>query len=49
MITVFCDTRQFSAKNGVFVENQCFCKNSSSLGKNANIFAKFLAKIFLKP
>jgi hypothetical protein len=44
MIIIFCDFRQFSAeKNGVFLKiqsyDQIFAKASSSLSKNANIFA----------
>jgi hypothetical protein len=27
MITIFCEFRQFSAKNGVFLKNQCYDQN----------------------
>jgi FAD synthase len=27
MITIFCDFQQFSAKNGVFLKNQCYDQN----------------------
>jgi hypothetical protein len=27
MITIFCDFRQFLAKNGVFLEKQCYDEN----------------------
>jgi hypothetical protein len=53
MITIFCDFRQSSAKKiGVFLKNQSydqiFAKTSSSLTKNANIFAKNFGENILK-
>jgi hypothetical protein len=53
MITIFCDFHQFSAKNGVFLKNQCydplFEEFSSVLSQKRQFFAPiFLAKIFLK-
>jgi hypothetical protein len=52
-IIIFCVFCHFSAqKIGVFLKNQCydqiFAKTSSSLNKNANIFAKFFAKNIFK-
>jgi hypothetical protein len=52
MITIFCDFRQFSAKQiAVFLKNQCydqiFAKSSSSLSKKRQYFRKiFLLKYF---
>jgi hypothetical protein len=53
VITICCDFCQFSAKKTCRVlKNQCydqfFAKTSSSLIKNANIFAKFFCETILK-
>jgi hypothetical protein len=53
MITIFCDFRQFSAKNGVFLKNQCsdqyLTKFGFVLSKKRQFFLlNFLAKIFEK-
>jgi hypothetical protein len=51
MITILCDFRQFSANKLAFFSKTnvmitIFAKTSSSLRKNAKIFAEFLVKIF---
>jgi hypothetical protein len=53
MITIFSYFCQISAKKwAFFLQNQCydliFAKTSSSLNKNANIFAKFFRRKYLK-
>jgi hypothetical protein len=51
MITIFCDFRQFSAKNGVFSQTNVMIKflhniQALFLAKNAFSPPSFLAKIF---
>jgi hypothetical protein len=54
MITIFCDFRQFSAKNGGFLKKQCYHKIFEYIiwlcfEKKNPIFRRFFwAKIFLK-
>jgi hypothetical protein len=47
MITIFFDFRQFCAKNGVFLKNQCYDSNfAKTSNKNANFLAIFSRNYF---
>jgi hypothetical protein len=52
MIAIFCDFCQFSETKLAFFSKTnvmiTFCKNSSGLSKNANIFAKYFGENILK-
>jgi hypothetical protein len=53
MITIFCDFHQFSAKNGVFLKNQCYDplyeEFSSVFSQKRQFFcADFFGEKFLK-
>jgi hypothetical protein len=46
MITIFCDFRQFSAKNAVFLKNQCYDQNFEKFSFVLSRKRQFFRRIF---